>query len=343
RRVLPHQRADGVQRVEEEVRVQPVPQRLEPRPRARRLAREGPPLALRRAPPRQDSVGDPGDDAVEPDPHEEMPGEDPGGREHLEEVVPPDDRVRSVDREDPARRVPQGRDEMANVERRAQPRRPGVGGAEAPDADAEDRGGADRERAPRQRLAEGLSAVDHEEEDPEDEERKPRQGDRESPQEKRSAAHRSRGQDSAAFHPRLVGSPTRFAGSPKPQTRGPRRGGGSRSEALMRNVVRVLVFLAYILALAAGFLLFAEPAPPKADARDRVAGIVGKIVKADYGDDRPALRRLYDELAPYTAQPGAARFASRVRYWRRFALWRRVLNGFNDKSPREGQEADLAG
>ncbi|HKA36204.1 MAG TPA: hypothetical protein VKH43_05250 [Thermoanaerobaculia bacterium] len=111
----------------------------------------------------------------------------------------------------------------------------------------------------------------------------------------------------------------------------------------MRNVVRVLVFLAYILALAAGFLLFAEPAPPKADARDRVAGIVGKIVKADYGDDRPALRRLYDELAPYTAQPGDARFASRVRYWRGFALWRRVLNGFNDKSPREEQEADLAG
>src|SRR5262249_4743411 len=151
------------------------------------------------------------------------------------------------------------------------------------------------------------------------------------------------GQDSAAFPPRLVGSPTRIAGSPKTPTRGPSRGGGSRSEALMRNGVRVLVFLAYILALAAGFLLFAEPAPPKADARDRVAGIVGKIVKADYGDDRPALRRLYDELAPYTAQPGDARFASRVRYWRGFALWRRVLNGFNDKSPREEQEADLAG
>ena len=111
----------------------------------------------------------------------------------------------------------------------------------------------------------------------------------------------------------------------------------------MRNVVRVLVFLAYLVALAAGFLLFAEAPPPGAGARDKVAGIVAKIVQADYGDDRSALRRLYDELAPYTAQTGEARFLSRVRYWRGFALWRRVLNGFNDKSPREEQEADLAG
>ncbi|HEV8117286.1 MAG TPA: hypothetical protein VGQ32_02110 [Thermoanaerobaculia bacterium] len=112
----------------------------------------------------------------------------------------------------------------------------------------------------------------------------------------------------------------------------------------MRNVVRVLVFLAYVLAIAAGFLLFAE-APPaaSADARGKVAGIAAKILKADYGDDRPALRKLYEELAPYTAEAGDPVFVSRVRYWRGFALWRRVLNGFNDKAPREEQEQDLNG
>src|SRR5262249_31252242 len=113
----------------------------------------------------------------------------------------------------------------------------------------------------------------------------------------------------------------------------------------MRKVVRVLVFLAYVLAIAAGFLLFAEPAPApgKPAARDKIAGIVAKIVKAAYGDDRPALQSLYDELTPYTSGTGDAKFLSRVRYWRGFALWRRVLNGFNDKSPREEQEKDLTG
>ena len=110
----------------------------------------------------------------------------------------------------------------------------------------------------------------------------------------------------------------------------------------MRNVIRVLVFIAYIVALAAGFLLFAEP-PSKTDDRAKVSGIVEKILKADYGDDRPGLTRLHGELAPYAAQTGDKMFASRVRYWRGFALWRRVLNGFNDKAPKEEQEKDIAG
>ena len=110
----------------------------------------------------------------------------------------------------------------------------------------------------------------------------------------------------------------------------------------MRNVIRVLVFLAYLVALAAGFLLFAEP-PAKTDDRAKVAGIVEKILKADYGDDRPALARLHDDLAPYAAQTGDKVFVSRVRYWQGFALWRRVLNGMNDKAPQEEQEKDLEG
>ena len=110
----------------------------------------------------------------------------------------------------------------------------------------------------------------------------------------------------------------------------------------MRNVIRILVLLAYLLALAAGFALFAEP-PAKTGAREKVAGVVAKILEADYGDDRPALSRLHGELAPYTAPGNDRALASRVRYWRGFALWRRVLNGFNDKVAREEQEKDLAG
>lgn len=34
-------------------------------------------------------------------------------------------------------------------------------------------------------------------------------------------------------------------------------------------------------------------------------------------------------------------FASRVRYWRGFALWRKVLNGFNDTTDWSSQEPDL--
>jgi hypothetical protein len=62
------------------------------------------------------------------------------------------------------------------------------------------------------------------------------------------------------------------------------------------------------------------------------AAIVPRIQRADYEGDRAALARLYDELTPFTSQVDA-RVASRVRYWRGFALWRRAINGFNVPSP----------
>src|SRR5262249_60127755 len=73
--------------------------------------------------------------------------------------------------------------------------------------------------------------------------------------------------------------------------------------------------------------------------RARIVQMVEQIRKADYEDDRAALKRLYDELAPF-ADDG--QLASRVRYWRGFALWRRAFNGFNDNAPRAELEADMA-
>src|SRR6185369_3757394 len=109
----------------------------------------------------------------------------------------------------------------------------------------------------------------------------------------------------------------------------------------MRRAIRVLVWIAYLLAIAAGLVLQAAPAAPRSSpARAAVAGIAARILKADYEDDRAALRRLYEELAPYRDDKA---LASRVLYWRGFALWRRALNGFNDSAEKKEQEEDLSG
>src|SRR5262245_10417440 len=68
--------------------------------------------------------------------------------------------------------------------------------------------------------------------------------------------------------------------------------------------------------------------------------VVPRIQRADYEGDRAALQRLHDELAPVPAEPHAG---SRVRYWRGFALWRRAINGFNDKVDVAVLEQDLRG
>jgi len=91
--------------------------------------------------------------------------------------------------------------------------------------------------------------------------------------------------------------------------------------------------------VAMGTLGMAASSPES--ARRSMAGIVAKIQKADFEGDRKALVRLAAELAPYTMN---GPLASRARYWRGFALWRRALNGFNEKDvdPKE-MERDLAG
>lgn len=63
--------------------------------------------------------------------------------------------------------------------------------------------------------------------------------------------------------------------------------------------------------------------------RAAVTQIVSQIQRADYEGDRKRLKKGYDELAPFLENKD---LASRVRYWRGFALWRSALNGSNDSS-----------
>jgi tetratricopeptide (TPR) repeat protein len=70
---------------------------------------------------------------------------------------------------------------------------------------------------------------------------------------------------------------------------------------------------------------------------DSIVPIAAAIREADYRDDRAALRRLYLALDPYA--PDSV-LGARVRYWRGFALWRRVINGLNDQADTNEIELD---
>lgn len=73
-------------------------------------------------------------------------------------------------------------------------------------------------------------------------------------------------------------------------------------------------------------------------SREHVIKIVTQIQRADYEGDRAALKHLYEELTPVEQ---GTKLASRVRYWRGFALWRRAMNGFNESADPKQLEEDL--
>lgn len=73
-------------------------------------------------------------------------------------------------------------------------------------------------------------------------------------------------------------------------------------------------------------------------SHDSIIPIVAQIERADYEGDCAALKRLHDELTPI---PDDNKLASRVLYWRGFALWRRAINGFNESPTPEDLERDL--
>lgn len=70
------------------------------------------------------------------------------------------------------------------------------------------------------------------------------------------------------------------------------------------------------------------------------AALVTRIIRADYDGDRVALQRLYEELSPRADEPV---LAARLRYWRGYALWRRVINGVNDGADPGQQNRDIRG
>lgn len=88
---------------------------------------------------------------------------------------------------------------------------------------------------------------------------------------------------------------------------------------------------------AMAVMLGALPAAAQ-PARPRVIEIVTRIQRADYEGDRAALKNLHGELERFVEDRD---LASRVLYWRGFALWRRAINGFNDSVDPKELEQDL--
>jgi hypothetical protein len=101
---------------------------------------------------------------------------------------------------------------------------------------------------------------------------------------------------------------------------------------------RAFLFALTIFVLSAADDLYSVHKTGLAPSRDSIIGIVTQIQREDYEGDRPALRRLHDELTPI---PEDNKLASRVLYWRGFALWRRAINGFNESPTPTDLEADL--
>jgi hypothetical protein len=98
----------------------------------------------------------------------------------------------------------------------------------------------------------------------------------------------------------------------------------------------------YYLTITATVLMAAMTIAASASAsdpqRERAVKIVTQIQRADYEGDRVTLGRLPGELLPFVENK---ELASRARYWRGFALWRRAINGFNDKVDSQELKEDL--
>ena len=82
-----------------------------------------------------------------------------------------------------------------------------------------------------------------------------------------------------------------------------------------------------------------SPAASAVDtSREQVVKIVTRILRADYEGDGAALNQLYDQLVPFVDEP---KLASRVRYWRGFAKWRKAINGFSETPTPKDLSDDL--
>ena len=102
--------------------------------------------------------------------------------------------------------------------------------------------------------------------------------------------------------------------------------------------VRVLALTMVFLAVSATPRVQAEGEKAVDSARESIIRKVMQIQRADYEGDRGALKRLHEEL---TVPAGDKTLASRVLYWRGFAMWRRAINGFNETPTPTDLEDDL--
>jgi hypothetical protein len=74
------------------------------------------------------------------------------------------------------------------------------------------------------------------------------------------------------------------------------------------------------------------------DNRAAAVSLVDQVRHADHEGNQQGMKTGYDELAQFVADK---EIGSSVRYWRGFAMWRRAINGFNDKVDRKELEQDL--
>jgi hypothetical protein len=112
----------------------------------------------------------------------------------------------------------------------------------------------------------------------------------------------------------------------------------SKTARQFPHLVRRIVYLGLALTALWVGSACSGLASPADQPRETVLQLVTQIQRADYEGNRPALQSLYADLAPFTADE---KLASRVRYWRGFALWRRAINGFNDSADAKDLERDL--
>jgi hypothetical protein len=109
-------------------------------------------------------------------------------------------------------------------------------------------------------------------------------------------------------------------------------------ENAMRLAAVIFAIAAAVAANASG--VFSTPSSGKAAASEqRLAALVGQVRSADYRGDRAALARLDGELAAVPDGP----LAEYREYWRGFALWRRAMNGFNEKPAPDDLTTDIEG
>jgi tetratricopeptide (TPR) repeat protein len=112
-----------------------------------------------------------------------------------------------------------------------------------------------------------------------------------------------------------------------------------KEECMSARNGRAFLFVLTTFALSvAAHEIYAADKTSSELSRDSIIRIVTQIQRADYEGDRPALKRLHDELTPI---PEDNKLASRVLYWRGFALWRRAINGFNETPTPTDLEGDL--